>query len=175
MTYLNTLSLRRAAPAWPWIAILASAAMLGTAHAFELFGGLYPCALCLRQREVYWAIIAIGVVGLLTVRFFPRPQLGRTLNVFLGLVFLTGAFVATYHVAVEHGWVMARCEGFGVDGDLSLGRSDEPIRFARCDAPSWSLFGITMAGYNALMSLVLAGLSFTFGLLLPLRGEMAHG
>ena len=45
---------------WRLCALLASAAMLATAHAFETFGGLAPCQLCLRQREVYWAAAAVA-------------------------------------------------------------------------------------------------------------------
>ena len=39
---------------WRLFALLASVAMLATAHAFETFGGLAPCELCLKQRTVYW-------------------------------------------------------------------------------------------------------------------------
>ncbi len=174
MTAISPSHLKRVAPHWPWVAVLISAAMLATAHAFERWGGLFPCALCLRQREVYWGALALGTVGLLTLRFMPRPQLGRTLNVFLGLVFLTGGIVAGYHVAVEQGWVLAQCDGFGASGDLSLGYGDAPIQGGRCDAPSWRLFGVTMAGFNALISFVLAALSFVFGVLSPTRPELSR-
>ncbi len=163
------------APHWPWIAIVTSLAMLATAHGFERFGGLFPCPLCLRQREIYWGAIALAFVGLLALRFAPRPQLGRTLNVFLGLVFLTGALIALYHVAVEQGWLLAQCEGFGTSGDLTLGTDSTPMAAPRCDAPSWRLFGITMAGYNALVSLGLAGLSFIFASVGPARMELNRG
>ena len=46
---------------WPVTAILVSALMLAAAHGFEIFAKLYPCPLCLRQREVYWALIAIAL------------------------------------------------------------------------------------------------------------------
>ena len=39
--------------------MLASAAMLATAHAFQTFGHLAPCTLCLKQREVYWVVLTI--------------------------------------------------------------------------------------------------------------------
>jgi disulfide bond formation protein DsbB len=167
--------LKGIAPHWPWIALIASLAMLAGAHSFERFGGLYPCPLCLRQREIYWGAIALAAVGLLALRFAPRPHLDRTLNVFLGLAFLTGALIAFYHVAVEQGWLLAQCEAYGVSGDLTLGTGSEPIAAPRCDAPSWRLFGITMAGYNALVSLGLAGLSFFFALASPSWMELNRG
>lgn len=163
------------APRWPWIALGASLAILAGAHGLERFGGLYPCPLCLRQREIYWGAIALSVVGLFALRFSSRPQLLKTLNVFLGLVFLTGGLIAFYHVAVEQGWLLAQCEAYGVSGDLMLGVDSSPIAAPRCDAPSWRLFGISMAGYNALASLVLAGLSFSFALARPARMELTLG
>ena len=50
---------------WLWMALLASAFLLAIAHAFETFGGLAPCLLCLQQRTVYWVAIAVAAVGLL--------------------------------------------------------------------------------------------------------------
>jgi disulfide bond formation protein DsbB len=175
MTDIRPSTLRGIAPAWPWLAVVASAAMLATAHAFQHWGGLLPCALCLRQREIYWGALAIGLVGLATLRLLPRPHLGRTLNVFLGLVFLTGGIIAFYHVAVELGWVLAQCESTAIVGDLSLGYGDEPIQTGRCDAPSWRLFGVTMAGYNSMISFGLAALSFVFAVVTPVRPELSRG
>lgn len=143
----------------------ASAAMLAGAHAFERWGGLYPCALCLRQREVYWGAILLALVGLLCLKFWPRPGLRRAVGVFLGLVFLTGALVAGYHVATEVGLVAARCDTFGVPAAFTpLGADETPIVAPKCDEVAWSLFGISMAGYNALISFGLAALSFAAGM-----------
>jgi disulfide bond formation protein DsbB len=150
---------------WPYLAIAASAAMLAAAHAFETFGDMAPCALCLRQREVYWGAMLIGAAGLVTLRMWPRPGLRRTLGVFLGLAFLTGAIVAGYHVAVEAGWVVARCEGFALPSNFQvLGSSNAQIEAPKCDQPAWVLFGVSMAGYNMLVSIALAALSFVCGL-----------
>src|SRR5690606_7362374 len=48
---------------WTAFALAASLALLGAAHAFERFGGLAPCNLCLKQREVYWGAVAIALVA----------------------------------------------------------------------------------------------------------------
>ena len=48
---------------WTAFALAASLAMLGAAHAFERFGGLAPCNLCLKQREVFWGAVAISLVA----------------------------------------------------------------------------------------------------------------
>ena len=143
-------ALRGIAPRWPWIALGASLAILAGAHGLERFGGLYPCPLCLRQREIYWGAITLSVVGLFALRFASRPQLLKTLNVFLGLVFLTGGLIAFYHVAVEQGWLLAQCEAYGVSGDLMLGVDSSPIAAPRCDAPrAAKAFGLYRPGRRA--------------------------
>ena len=132
--------------------------MLAGAHAFETFGDMAPCALCLKQREIYWGAATLALAALVLVR--RRPDAAGFANLALGLVFLVGAGVAAYHVAVEHHLVIARCDA---DLDLSaiapLGASGT-LDIPRCDQPAWTMFGISMAGYNALLSLVYAGLSF---------------
>ncbi|MEO0466801.1 MAG: disulfide bond formation protein B [Pseudomonadota bacterium] len=153
---------------WPLLAILASASMLAAAHGFERFAFLYPCPLCLRQREVYWAIIAMTLVGLGLWRVRPTPRFLPALNVLVGLVFLTGAGVAAYHMGVEYGVLpppagceaptaleAARAAVDGTGGDL-----DRRMATASCTEVPWSMLGLSMAGWNVLVSLGLAGLSF---------------
>jgi disulfide bond formation protein DsbB len=86
---------------WPVFALAASALMLAAAHAFEQFGNLAPCPLCLRQREVYWALIAMTLTGLGIWRLVPKRRFLVALNVLIGLVFVTGVVVAAYHAGVE--------------------------------------------------------------------------
>jgi len=139
---------------WPFVALLAALAMLGAAHAFESFGGLAPCVLCLKQRDVYWGAAALAIAA---TRL--RPQIATLACVALGLVFLLEAGVAFYHVAVEQHWVVARCDAADPSQITTLpmtGAFEAP----KCDQPQWFLFGITMAAYNAIFALALAALSF---------------
>jgi disulfide bond formation protein DsbB len=139
--------------------------MLAAAHAFETFGGYEPCALCLRQRDVYWGAIALAGAVLVISRFWKRLDASRVPVVLLGLIFLTGAVVATYHAGAE--WKFwpgpSTCSGGGLGGlsggDI-LGALDRKGHAPSCDVASWRMAGISMAGYNALISLALAGLSF---------------
>jgi len=145
---------------WPLLALLASAAMLAGAHAFERFGGFAPCVLCLKQREVYWGALALAGAGLLVLKLRSRPGLERLAAAALGLAFLTSFAIAAYHVAVEQHWVAAQCEA---DFDLSeIAPMDwsGPLVVPACDTPAWTMFAISMAGYNAMISLGLAALSF---------------
>ena len=72
---------------WPVVALIASAAMLATAHAFETFGKLYPCPLCLKQREVFWVAGAVALIGLAS-RYSPwAARLRRPFDLLLGAFF----------------------------------------------------------------------------------------
>lgn len=152
---------------WPLLALLASAAMLATAHAFEKIGGLMPCLLCLRQREVYWAALAVAAVALIVRRTPLRLRLAPWFDIALGLVFLFGAGVAFYHAGVEWHWWPgpSACAAGGSAGGASVeglkGILDgEPVKAPSCDKPLWIFLGLSMAGWNVLVSLILSALSF---------------
>jgi disulfide bond formation protein DsbB len=149
----------------PYLAPLAvmavSLAALATAFASQVWGGLEPCVLCLYQRYVYGAAIAVGLVTLGLIRW---PALGRLGLAGAALVFLTGAGIAFFHVGVEQLWWQgtAECHGPVFDPKLSLEELAEAMlntRFVPCDRIPWSLFGISIAGYNGLASLGLAAAS----------------
>ena len=148
---------------WPLIALVISLAMLGTAHAFERFAFLLPCPLCLRQREVYWAAVAMAATGLILWNIRNNRRFMVAFNVMLGLVFMTGAVVAVYHAGVEWAWWPAPsgCTGDAVDVmALSLDGLDERTATASCTDAAWRMLGLSMAGWNALVSLGLAAVSF---------------
>ena len=154
---------------WPVWAFLVSAGMLGAAHAFEHIGRYLPCQLCLRQREVFWAAIAVALIGFVVTRLKPSERLLMTVNAMIGLIFLTSVVVAGYHAGVE--WKLwpgpADCAAGGnLDLPGSLAEIDFSRRFATvsCSEAAWRLFGISMAGYNALLSLGLAAVSGFFAL-----------
>lgn len=161
---MNMISAVLKQKAWPMVAIVASAFMLLAAHAFERFALLAPCPLCLRQREVYWALIAVAVTGLVLARLRQTPRFVMALNVLIGLVFIVGAVVAVYHAGVEWRWWPAPdgCAAVA-PGDIlnaSLDNLNERQATVSClDAP-WVMLGLSMAGWNALASIALAALSF---------------
>jgi disulfide bond formation protein DsbB len=149
---------------WRLCALLASAAMLATAHAFQTFGGLAPCALCLRQREVYWVALALGAIFMVVVRLPGGPRWRQATCWVLGLVFLIGAGVAAFHAGVEWkfwpGPTTCVTGGGAVDvGDLQAVLRGERVEAPSCDKAAWVFAGLSMAGWNAVASLVLAGLS----------------
>lgn len=134
-------------------ATLGSAALLGGAFAFQYLGGLAPCALCLWQRWPHAAAILIGLVALAT---------GWRALLWLGvLAALVTAGIGLFHVGVEQAWWqgLATCTAGSIAGistaDL-LNPAADVAAPARCDAIAWAMAGISMAGWNMILSLGLA-------------------
>lgn len=147
---------------WPVWAGVASVAMLAAAHAFQSFGGYAPCTLCLKQREVYWAALGVASAGLLAARLW-RPALVRWLCLLLAAIFLYGAGLAAYHAGVEWKWWPGptTCTGSGsvTAADMADLLAGARIRGPSCDKAVWVFLGLSMAGWNALISLGLSASS----------------
>jgi disulfide bond formation protein DsbB len=137
------------------LATLGSVGLLGGAFAFQYIGGLAPCQLCLYQRWPHAAAIVIGLVALFT---------GWRGLAWLGaLAALATAAIGVFHVGVEQLWWegLATCTAGSIDGisatDL-LDPSKDVAAVVRCDEIAWSMLGISMAGWNVILSLVLTGI-----------------
>lgn len=149
---------------WAFWALGSSALMLAIAHAFETFGGYAPCTLCLRQREVYWTILGLGLAFMVIVRMPGGPRWREATCWVLGLAFLAGCAVAVYHAGAE--WKFWPGPQACASGDTTVTAADmaaflggEKVRAPACDQAPWVFAGLSMAGWNALMSLVFAGVS----------------
>lgn len=147
-------------PIWPVLTLLVSGSLLAGAHAFETFGDLTPCALCLNQREWHWGVVAVSIAAIIVTRM--RPAWTRWAIVIIGLVLLGAAATALYHVGVEQKLWVAQCDVGGAIDPSTLTFDDlgENLHPPRCDEIAWQMFGISMAGYNAIISLLLALASF---------------
>lgn len=144
----------------PWLTAGASLAALCVAWLAQYGFGLAPCHLCLLQRDAYWAAMALSVAAIV---LGPRSPYRRWAIALIGLAFLTGAGIALYHVGVEQKWWEGAesCVGAmtGLSGaDLEAAIMNAPV--TRCDEAAFELFGISMAGYNGLLSLALAAFTF---------------
>jgi disulfide bond formation protein DsbB len=129
---------------------LASVLILLAALGLQYLGGLAPCHLCVLQRWPYVALIALGLIGW---RWQPRPLLALS-----ALVLLIGAGLAGYHVAVEEGWVALpeSCVAGGSAQTIEQLKQMLATAPPACDQVRFSLFGLTLAGWNFLASLALA-------------------
>jgi disulfide bond formation protein DsbB len=157
------------------VALVASLVVLAIAHAFETFGRLAPCELCLKERQVYWLAAGLALIGGGLSLTPLKP--GRWVSAVLALVFLGGAALAGYHTGVE--WKFwpgpAACTGAHVQvstADLARMLKGGPIGIPACDKPAWVFLGVSMAGWNALISLGLAALS-AMAALAPMSGARA--
>lgn len=155
-----------------FLCMIGSAALLGGAHLFEAFGYV-PCPLCLHQREVHWVALAVGAVALAFALRSPRGLLTRILVGLLAAVYLGSVILAVYHAGVEyHFWQGPPCavESGIISGDDLLASLSNPSKAVPCDKAAWTLFGISMAGYNALASLVLFIVAVAGAATSPRRG-----
>jgi disulfide bond formation protein DsbB len=149
-----------------WLLVLLAAATIGAAWYYELVLGYVPCKLCLEERIPYYAGIQVAVLALVAPAVTGDARLARALALLAGLIFLVGAGLGGYHAGVEwHFWPgPADCSGRmpgagGSAGDLLA--QMKATRVISCDEAHWWLFGLSFAGWNAVISLVLAGLGFS--------------
>tara|TARA_R110000868_G_scaffold46376_2_gene153202 strand:+ start:3022 stop:3540 length:519 start_codon:yes stop_codon:yes gene_type:complete len=136
----------------------ASTIALLAALGSQYFGGLAPCKLCIWQRVPHGIVIVIALGALL---WFRGPRERLILTWLAGIVLAAGAGIAMYHTGVEQNWIAgpSSCTGLG---SLNSATTIEELReqllaapVIRCDEIPWSLFGISIAGWNALASLAL--------------------
>ena len=136
--------------------LLASVAVLGTALLSQYWGGLQPCELCLLQRWPWWLAIAFAAAAWLAGDRLP-PGVPA---IMLGIVFVASAGIAFYHVGVEQHWFAgpAACTaGSGNAATVDELRAQLLGKQAvLCDRPQWTLFGVSLAGWNFAASLVMA-------------------
>ncbi len=138
-----------------YLLLLSAVVVLGAAHVFEYGFGYEPCKLCLYQRLPWW--LAIGL-GSLAINFRKRTHLMVMLTLLGGITLLAGAVIAGYHTGVEYKlWAgPSGCTGTVGSADMTLEELKAAIMSTapvRCDEIPWSLFGISMAGYNFIISL----------------------
>jgi disulfide bond formation protein DsbB len=146
--------------AFAGLVLAAGAAVLGTALLSEYWGGLAPCELCLLQR---WPWAVAIVISLVAVLVGDRPAL-PWVALILGLVFAVGVAFAFYHVGVEQHWFAgpSACTA-SAGGTMTLEQMKQQIMGTApvlCDRPAWTLFDVSMAGWNLLASLIMAVFCF---------------
>jgi disulfide bond formation protein DsbB len=146
----------------PGFILLVTVAILSAAYSAQYIGGLRPCILCLYER-VPWFIT--GALMLVTILMQFSGPARRSILLVAALVMLAGAGLGGYHVGVEQEIFQppATCSATTTPSTLNeLKALLETTMPPRCDEIPWQLFGISMAGYNALASLAM-GLAALIG------------
>ena len=150
-----------------FLLLLGSGGLLLAALGFQYLGGLAPCPLCHVQRWPHIAVVALALAGLAALR--DRRTALALLPIAAALAVTAGYGV--YHAGVEYAWWTGpgACSGDGGfdAGKITAGNLKGMIGAAppaRCDAVPWSLIGISMAGWNALISAAMAVFALAAGL-----------
>lgn len=137
-----TANLRRARA----LAVLVPAALLAGAYVGEYGFGLYPCEMCWWQRYPHFAALALGLAA-----YAMKPA--QVWTALAGLAIITSGLIGGFHAGVEYGWWE------GITGCAAIpGAAGAAFDFAapvvRCDVPQWELGGISLAGFNFLISTI---------------------
>ena len=135
------------------IALLLPLGLLGGALGSQYIGGLHPCEMCYWQRWPHGAAILLAAASFTAPAASSRSRL---LTLLAAAAIAWSGVIGVYHAGVEAGIF----EGF-TTCTTTRGMTLQDIVNAplvRCDQVQWSLFGVSMAGWNAILSLVGAAL-----------------
>jgi disulfide bond formation protein DsbB len=137
------------------LALLIPAALLAGAYGSQYLGGLAPCEMCYWQRWPHWAAIALALGAILLSAL---PDRGRSLVWLAALAILVSGGIGVYHAGVEAGIFegitgcsSAASSGSGSAEDMLKSVMGRPM--IRCDDIQFQFLGISMAGWNALISI----------------------
>jgi disulfide bond formation protein DsbB len=142
------------------IVLGAAGATIGGALVFQYGFGLTPCKLCLLQRNPYYLAMPLALAAALG-----PPRLGRLLLVLIGAIFLVSAGLGVYHAGVEWGFWLGPSDCGGAGAGPSAGNVGDFLsqlqttRVISCTEAAWRFLGLSLAGWNVLISLCLAGLA----------------
>ena len=160
---MQTLRQSRPAVAAAVLVAAGGAATILGAYYFQYVMGLRPCPLCLEQRIAFYVSIPLAaVVALAASRGAPRGVVTAGLSVIaLAMLFKSG--LALFHAGVEWKWWPGPQECSGPVTDLSTGgdllSSLTNLTIIRCDEAAWRFLGLSLAGYDVLISLALAAIA----------------
>lgn len=143
------------------VAVIAAATIAG-AWFFQLVLDIRPCPLCLEQRYAYYLAVPLAIVlAAGAARRAPRALLIAGFAV-LALAALANAWLGAYHAGVEWGLWKGPSDCTGPLTDLGTGNlldSLKTVKVIRCDDVQWKFLGLSLAGYNALISLLMAAIA----------------
>lgn len=132
-----------------WLAFLLPAALLGGALISQYGFGLYPCEMCMWQRWPHLVAILLATAALA----FRRISMAVPLVVAAAIAILISGLIGGFHAGVEYDWWegLTSCStNLPAGGDLLDSIMNAPL--VRCDVAPWTLFGISLAGFNFLLS-----------------------
>lgn len=160
----RTLTYARAQPATAAaaaVAVIGLAAIVG-AYFFQYALGLPPCPLCLEQRVAYYIAIPLAAMIMLGASVGASRKVLMLALLAIAAAMLWNAGLGTYHAGIEWRWWQGPRDCSGAIPDFSGGNLLEQMqqtRVIRCDEAAWRFLGLSLAGYNVLISLALAAIA----------------
>jgi len=140
--------------------VAAMAVTIGTALGFEHLGGYIPCKLCLEQRLPYYVGIPLTAIAWLSAALRWPQWITRLLLLGAGLLMAYGFTLGVYHAGVEWGWWAGPTDCGMVEAPAGSGAGVldqlDAVIPPSCDRATLRVLGLSFAGWNALVSLVLA-------------------
>jgi disulfide bond formation protein DsbB len=144
------------------IAAIGLATILG-AYFFQYVLGYRPCPLCLEQRIAYYVAIPLAAMVLLGVSVNSSRKVMTLAFVAIAAAMLWNAGLGAYHSGVEWQWWEGPkdCSGPVANFGSAGGLADliQNTRVIRCDEAAWRFLGLSLAGYNVLISLAIAAIA----------------
>jgi disulfide bond formation protein DsbB len=129
------------------LALATPALLLGGAYLGQYGFGLFPCEMCWWQRYAHFAALALAMLA------FAIPR-SRAPVALAALAIGVSATIGAYHAGVEYQW----WEGLTACTSTVSGKGGDPLDaimnapLVRCDVPQWTLFSVSLAGWNFLFS-----------------------
>jgi disulfide bond formation protein DsbB len=163
-TVTDTIRARPVAAAALSVAVAGAAAILGAWY-FQYGLGLKPCPLCYEQRYAYYFAIPLAVMVLMGDQAGAKRKVLIAALIAIGAGMLWNAGLGVYHSGIEWKWWPGPQECSGALGDIRTGgplvTQLETMSVVRCDEAAWRFLGLSLAGYNALISAALAAIAWT--------------
>lgn len=135
------------------LALLIPAGLLGGALYSQFVGGLYPCEMCIWQRWPHAAAIGFALLA------FIVPKARTPLVILAALAIAASGAIGVFHAGVEQGWWegITGCStavGSGTTNPDDLLAEIMAAPIVRCDQIPWSFMGLSLAAWNATISLI---------------------
>jgi len=141
------------------LVLITAALVILAALGFEYLGGYIPCPLCLQERYAYYTGIPVTFLALVALSAH-RPNLSALLFIAVALMFLVNTGLGTYHAGAEWKFwpgpqTCGTIQAIGSPGGGLLDKLDN-VKVIKCDEAQWRMFGLSFAGWNAVISLFLS-------------------
>ena len=158
MTIVTSLQAMTDGRAFALFVLVTSAIVITAVLSAQYLGGLAPCELCLTERWPWDAALVVAFIATMVGARSALPWVA----LLLAVLFVVSSGLAFYHVGVEQHWFAgpSACTATGTPDTLAALKAQlmhqQPVR---CDEPAWTLFGVSLAGWNLLASLAMAAIS----------------